>query len=286
MPFEDFARSAGRILIEEFGRSTAALRSLPSFLIIGAKRAGTTSLYRYLEQHPNVAPMFPSARMPLMRENQKGVHYFDSHAHRSTRWYRGHFPTRTTLSSRRAIVGEASPYYLFHPLAALRAAQVVPAAKIIVLLREPIKRTQSAWSEQTRNGIERLSFREALAAESARVGNDEARLTDGTVRYSFAHEFQTYASQSCYVASLDRWRTNFGPDQLLVIRSEDLYREPDATTQRVTTFLGLAPAPLKTAEPWNASASQSIETDIAATLAARFQDDLTQLHDQYGISWT
>lgn len=285
MPFEDFARRAGRTLLEEFGRSTARLRALPSFLLIGAKRAGTTSLWRYLEQHPDIAPLFPSARLPLMRQNQKGVHYFDSHAQRSVNWYRGHFPTEAYIARRGAIVGEASPYYLFHPRAAERAARVVPHAKVIVLLREPLDRTHSAWSEQARNGIERLSFREALAAERARVGNDEARLAAGTIQYSFAHEFQTYAAQSRYTTSLDRWQRCFGAQQMLVLRSEDLYREPEATTRVVTTFLGLAPAPLRDPDPWNASARLPIDDDLTQALTTQFHDDRAELRDRYGITW-
>src|SRR3954471_7291878 len=107
----DWARSAGRDAVRTYGAATARWRPAPDFVIIGAKRCGTTSLYRYLGEHPHVAPLFPSARyMPLMRSDQKGVHYFDSNHERGNRWYRSHF--RTAASRRRAgqIAGEASPY--------------------------------------------------------------------------------------------------------------------------------------------------------------------------------
>ena len=286
MTFTDLARSSGRVLLTEFGRATARIRVSPDFLIIGAKRAGTTSLYRYLEQHPRVAPLFPSANLPLMRENQKGVHYFDTHAERSLSWYHGHFPTRAAMRRHSTVVGEASPYYLFHPRSAERAHHAIPTVKVIALLRNPVERTYSAWSEQRRNGIERMSFRDALAAESERVGSDEARLADGTIRYSFAHEFQTYAAQSQYATSLTRWHSLFGAAQLLVLRSEDLYLDVQGTLNRVSAFLQIAPHPLRDVAPWNATTTMPIEADLAADLADCFRQDQQRVHDEFGIAWT
>src|SRR3954447_20916038 len=110
-----WARAAGRHAVRAYGVATARWRPPPEFVIIGAKRCGTTSLFRYLGEHPQIAPMFPSARrIPLMRSDQKGVHYFESNHERGPRWYRSHF--RTAWARKRAgqITGEGSPYYLFH----------------------------------------------------------------------------------------------------------------------------------------------------------------------------
>ena len=83
------------------GLATARLRPLPDFLILGAQKAGTTALYAYLRWHPDITgPSF------------KEVSFFDRHYAQGERWYRAHLPLR-----RRALVGEASPSYLFHPLA-------------------------------------------------------------------------------------------------------------------------------------------------------------------------
>jgi len=152
-------RRAGRALVLGYGAATARWRTVPDFLLIGAKRSGSTSLFRYLGEHPQVAPLFPSARLlPIMREDQKGVHYFDSNSTHRLAWYRAHFRSDVARARQAralgapVITGEASPYYLFHPLAAERAAAAVPHARIIVLLREPVARTYSHWSEQRRNG--------------------------------------------------------------------------------------------------------------------------------------
>src|SRR4051812_47005739 len=158
---------AGRQFFRSSGALTAPFRPMPDFVLIGAKRGGTTSLYYHLLRHPQILPLFPTARFLPKRREAKGAHFFDSNYERGDRWYRSHFPSSATraLTARRqggpAIVGEASPYYLFHPLAAERMAAANPSAKILVSLRDPLERTFSHYREQKRNGVETLSFEEA-----------------------------------------------------------------------------------------------------------------------------
>src|SRR5215207_413890 len=98
-------------------RASSNARMLPTFLVVGAKRAGTSSLYRYLTAHPEVRPCVSG----------KGTHYFDVSFGRGWRWYRSSFP----LAVRGGITGEASPYYMFHPLAPSRIAAALPDARLI-----------------------------------------------------------------------------------------------------------------------------------------------------------
>ena len=111
-------------------------------------------------------------------------------------------PPKFYLLSAAAFAAEASPYYLFHPRAAERAAAELPTTQFVAMLRDPVERTVSHWAEQTRNGVEVMSLADALDAESDRIGDDAERLADGTLRVSNAHEQQSYASQSEYGASL------------------------------------------------------------------------------------
>ena len=124
----------GRDGIRAWGQATARWRSDPEFLVIGAKRGGSTSFYYDLARHPQIAPLFPRPDHLPKAELTKGVHYFDVQYDRGARWYRSHLPS--TLARRRlaarsgdpVVTGEASPYYLFHPAAAQRAAALVPHA--------------------------------------------------------------------------------------------------------------------------------------------------------------
>ena len=271
--------------------ATADLRADPDIVIIGVKRGGTTSLFRDLEGHPSMCPMVPSARRLPLRENMKGAHYFDSDMTQSGRRYRSHFPTSTTRSLRAkrtgaAFTAEASPYYLFHPLAARRAAAALPRARYVVMLRDPVERTVSHWAEQTRNGVETLSLRDALDAEQQRVGDAAERLTDGTLGASSAHEQQSYAAQSEYAASLDRWIDTVGRDRLIVVFSEDYYTDPAKVIGTVLDASGLPPMPSgHESEHRNAAPRPSkLDAAIDAELTDRFRPDVVQLTERLGLT--
>ena len=163
----------GAVIAQQIAAApTARLRTLPDYLIVGAQRAGTTTLQKHLFLHPDV---MPPGRV-------KGVHFFDTNFGRSPLWYRSHFPT--TRARARAehgtghpvVTGEASPYYLFHPQCASRIADIIPEARIVMLLRDPVARAYSHYLHEERRGFEDLPLEEALAAEPSRLAGDEAKL--------------------------------------------------------------------------------------------------------------
>lgn len=277
-------RIAGRKAIRAGGVLTAPLRPLPDFVIIGAKRGGTTSLFRYLLGHPRVLPMFPSARRLPLALDSKGVHYFDTGFHHGGAWYRSHFPSvaARALASRRAggrvVAGEASPYYLFHPWAAERAADAIGSARLVALLRDPVERTYSHYREQVRNGKEALGFEAALDAEPERLAH--ARRSDTQWVESFAYEHQGYVTQSEYAPALARWLARFPRAQLLILRSEDFYADPQVTYEQVLRFLDLPAHPLVDVAPWNAAPGEVMNPVTRKRLRAHFasyNDQLTAL---------
>ncbi len=273
-------KAAGRSAVRAYGMATATWRPPPEFVIIGAKRSGTTSLFRYLGEHPQVAPLFPSARhLPLMRSDQKGVHYFESNHRRGSRWYRSHFRTAQARKRAGQITGEASPYYLFHPRVPQLAAAEIPSARLIALLRDPVERTYSHWSEQRRNGVETLSFEDALAAEPERLAGELERLLRDPEAVSFPYEQQSYALQSEYATSIERWLAYFPREQMLVLRSEELYADPQATYDRVTDFLGLERHTLLQPEPWNAAPRTKLAPDVRDALVERFAPSEARLRE-------
>lgn len=275
--------------VRQYGQLTAGARVDPDFLLIGAKRGGTTSLYRYLAQHPDVLPLFPSPRLMPLREETKGVHYFDANYFRGRSWYRSHFPAaayRAALEmrrGRRTVVGDGSPYYLFHPLAAQRAAGDVPHAKILVLLRNPADRAYSHWKERRREGAEPLSFVDALAAEPERLAGEEARILTEPGYHSTAHEDQSYLSQSRYLEPLQRWLAVFPREQFCLLASEDLYCDPQAAMDRVTAFLDLEPYRLGDARPWNEAVGDQLPIEVRAQLDERVADHNRQLANECGL---
>ncbi|HET8640542.1 MAG TPA: sulfotransferase domain-containing protein, partial [Pseudonocardiaceae bacterium] len=166
------ARAAVRAVTRTVGRWTADGRLRPGFLIVGAQRCGTTSLFKTLSQHPAVLPAV----------FHKGVHYFDTGYHHGLAWYLGHFPTvRAAEAVRRqhgvpAVTGESSPYYMFHPLAPQRIAADLPGVRLLVLLRDPVERAYSAHAHELARGYETEAFETALELEPARVAGERERL--------------------------------------------------------------------------------------------------------------
>ncbi|MDH3707129.1 MAG: sulfotransferase domain-containing protein [Acidimicrobiia bacterium] len=214
---------------------TAGLRTLPTFLIIGAQRSGTTSLYYYLERHRDVyGPV-----------RDKGVHYFDTDYGRSVAWYRSHFPLRARLerSGRPWAVGEASPYYLFHPEIPARVARLVPGVRAIAILRDPVQRTVSHHHHEVARGHEHLPLGRALDAEAERLAGEAELLAADPTAVSYPHMHHGYVARSLYAPQIERWLEYVAPEQLLLLRTEDLQRDPIATLGRVTDFLGVEPLP-------------------------------------------
>ena len=214
--------AAARVVLR---RPTARLRATPDFLIVGAQRAGTTSLYRYLAEHPAVAP-------PVRKE----IQYFSLHHDRGDGWYRAHFP----LAGRGRKTFEATPYYLFHPVAPERAATTVPQVKVIALLRDPVSRAFSQWQHNAARGLEHLGFEAALDAETERLAGEEERLVNESGYHSDRHRLWSYAARGCYADQLERWLAHYPRERVLVLRSEDLYNRPGATYGRALEFLGLS----------------------------------------------
>jgi hypothetical protein len=270
-------RTVARAGVRGFGILTSPARPGPDFLIIGAKRCGTTSLHAHLQAHPNVLPLFPAPGVLPMRAPIKGVHYFDHNAGRGEAWYRSHFPTslQRAQAERRlggpVLAGEASPYYLHHPLAAARARRSVPEARLIVLVRDPVERASSHYREQRRRGFEPLgTFEEALAAEPGRTEGEVERLVADPRYRSFTFEHQAYAGQGEYVEALERWADAFGPEAMCVLRSEDLFADVQGRYDAVLRFLGLPAHHLGDVAPRNATVGEPMAEGTAAALLERF----------------
>ncbi|GAA2030663.1 sulfotransferase [Pseudokineococcus marinus] len=252
-------------------RATASLRLEPDFLIVGAQRCGTTSMFKTLAQHPSVAP-------PFLR---KGVHYFDKNRDRDHLWYRSHFPVAATSRLRRSgarpITGESSPYYMFHPTAAARIADELPQVRLIALLRDPVERAYSSHSHESARGYETESFPRALELEDSRTsGEREAMLADPAYD-SFSLQHHAYLARGRYVEQLRRLEGIVGRDRLLVVDSQDFFDSPEGVFPAVCRHLGLAPHEDISFERHNARGRSPMDAGLRRELEehfAPFDDEL------------
>lgn len=237
---------------------TAAARVLPDFLVLGTMRGGTSSLYRYLSTHPDVAPSL-----------RKETEYFTWEYVRGEHWYRAHFTlaaraaTHRFRTGRQLLAFEATPYYLVHPGAPARAAELVPSAKLVVLLREPVARAYSHYQHMARLGFEPLPFDEAVKCEGDRIRSSDK-----------AHHRFSYLGRGLYAEQIQRWRDYFPPSQMLVLPSEDLYSRPAEAYGEILDFLGLErrfPSVFENASAAGGSRSTAIDSALRASLLEYFE---------------
>lgn len=223
-----------RLLHEQIDRAinlrnrlfTSPNNPLPDCLIIGAKRAGTTWLYYNMIHHPQIAA---AAR--------KEVHYFDLNHHLGPNWYRSFF--KPAKPGAPALNIEASPYYLFHPAVPARVKALLPDARFIALLRDPVERAWSEYMHSRQRGLEPLEFSEALEAEASRLRGEEDRILANPRYLSHAHRYQAYQTRGIYSRQLARWFEHFPRDRFLILQAEDMQRNPLEMFGRVVDFLGL-----------------------------------------------
>ena len=237
-------RAVGPEPLTQFGRrayaraseATAGLRMEPGFILIGAQRCGTTSLFRALAAHPQVMP-------PTFH---KGVNYFDLNYYRGARWYRAHFPV-AEIARRRAehrgapVAFEASGYYLYHPQAMERLGHDLPGVKLVAMLRDPVERAFSAHKHELARGYEHEGFERALALEDDRLAGEVERIRADPGYESFAHRHYSYRHRGQYADQLDRVFEYFPRAQVHVIDSAGYFSQPAGEYRQLLEFLGLTP---------------------------------------------
>jgi Sulfotransferase domain len=188
----------------------------PNFIIVGAMRSGTTTLFTYLSRHPDVF-------MPP----QKELHYFDVHYGEGIGWYERWFDVGHDVCAR----GEASQTYMYDPASVERISLDLPSARLIAILRDPVDRAYSHYWMNRSRGREDLSFEEALVAESTRIGRP-----DGLDKFVYS-----YADRGRYVVQLERLSVTYPRDRLLVLLFDDLVADPDGTAATLYRFLEVDP---------------------------------------------
>ncbi len=246
---------------------------MPDFLIIGTQKGGTTSLYNYLIQHPQVLPAA-----------QKEVHFFDFNFHQSIDWYREQFPPQSP--EKPMLTGEASPYYLFHPLVPQRVKDLVPTVKLIVLLRNPVDRAWSHYNHEVRWGFEALSFAEAIAQEPERLAGEVEKMFADQNHYSYNHQHYTYLSRGIYISQLKKWLKLFPREQFLILKSEEFYANPADILAKTLAFLGLSPMKISDYPKYNAGDHSKMPDEFKFTLIKYFQEYNQQLSEELFLNFS
>jgi Sulfotransferase domain len=260
----------------ELRRATAPLRPLPDFVIIGADESGALSLYRALCEHP-----------ALCRSVAPEVHFFDVRFTYGRRWYHGQFPTRgrrkaiERRTGMRTLAGEVSPYYLFHPFAPKRAADLVPEAKLVALLRNPIERAILRYELMVQVGREQRSLEEALTADKRRLDAGVSFAPQDYDDPNGAARHHSYLERGHYAEQLERWFRYFDPAQLLILEARTVTASEGM--ERVLQFLGVPAGGWVPSVPFDPC--PTVESGLWTRLARHFAPHNERLFDLLGQHW-
>ena len=247
-------------------RPSSGLRMLPSFVVAGAQKACTTSLFEMIGRHPDVTPA-------VLKETR----HFDLTPDRPVDEYRSYFPIRAATSQR--ITGEATPDYLLFPWVPDALAAAVPRVRVIVILRDPVDRAFSHYCHAVARGEEHLDFEAALEAEPGRLADGPvAPGTAAAMRYS---RF-SYAARGRYAEQLRRWFAAFPRERLLVLQFRDLAERPQDVFDQTTAFLGLRAITVSGPTTYNVGSSEAIPSRSRRRLSDYFAPHDTELADLLG----
>jgi hypothetical protein len=239
----------------------------PRFIIIGAEKCGTTSLYDDICRHPQVLSAL-----------EKEPYYFSEMYDRGRDWYMANFPHIREGSN--LITGEASTMYLTDAHAAGRVAADLPNVRLLVIMRDPVARAVSQYNQLAKLGRIKKSLDQAFAAEF------EVLRTAGDDLYG-ARQQCYEAGKAClwrslYMIFVERWLGYFPPTQLLALRSEDYFGDAEATMGRVWMFLGLDPAQRASSISNQGEKTASISDSLTTQLRGYFEPFNRRLYGTLG----
>jgi hypothetical protein len=267
--------TALRSIATGWGMLTARWRMEPTFLVAGAQRSGTTTLFRLLADHPNLV-------RPTL---DKGTGYFDDNHFRGRRWYRAHFPLRALARWRArepVQTFECSGYYMFHPLAPSRIAAELPDARVVVMLRNPVDRAVSAYGHERRRGFESAGFVDALAREQERLADEVDRLTRDEHYRSFAHRHHAYLRRGEYAGQVAALIEAVGRDRVYVMDADAFFADPEAEFVALQRWLGLPVWTPDHVDKWNAGSPEPMPAQWRARLEEYFAPHDRQLEELLG----
>jgi hypothetical protein len=253
---------------------------LPDFLIIGAQKCGTTSLYEYLTQHPDIYPA-----------TVKEVGYFDRYYQKGLPWYRSQFPSAFRkiharfILRRHFLTGEASTGYILNPHSLKRIAALVPRAKLILMLRNPVDRAYSHYQHTLRMKREPLSFEDAVNKESERIADSWKRMLEDEDYYNLDIARYAYLKTGLYVDQVRVLLRYFPKKRLLVIKNEEFDEDPSAIVRRVLEFLGVEIREPLNYGRHNTGQYQCMDPIVRTKLIDYFRPHNQELYEVLGVNY-
>ena len=253
---------------------TSQDRVLPNYIIIGVQKGGTSSLFRYLTRHPNVLAGY-----------KKEVKFFDGNYQKGLDWYRFNFPLVSQMSDPQAQTGEASPSYVFHPLVSQRIVEALPNIKLVLMLRDPVARAYSHYQGNLRKDHEKVSFDEAIDQEENRLKGEREKIIADQRYPMYSYLVYSYLARGVYIDQVKNWFKSFPREQVLILKSEDFFKDPPKVFQRVLTFLGLPDWKLDKYDIFNFGGYEKMDDFMEDKLRKYFYPHNQELYEYLGTNF-
>jgi len=241
---------------------TSSVRLLPNFIIVGAVRCGTTSLYYNICEHSCVLPAAYDE-----------IGFFDSNYELGINWYKSMFPTKfkrkkIELKTGICITGEDTPFYFWDKKSIERIKREIPKIKLIILLRNPIDRAYSNYYLGVRLGSESLSFEDSIKKEIELLEKNNDIESDGIEKFLRP---RSYIAKGLYHHQIKNWFKIFSKDQILVLSTENLAKNPHQTLEQIFNFLDLPNEQIKNLQNRKVANYQKMNKDTRQFLKKLFE---------------
>ena len=211
---------------------TGSIRVLPDFLVIGAKRCGTTSLFHHLPEHPCIS-----------KSPYDNMGFFNENFHLGVNWYKSFFPTVSTRNKIKSKFGNSLAFdvtttYMEEESTANNVYQIKPNMKIIVILRNPVDRAYSQYHLNVREKIEKRSFEDTIK-ENMDILNKE-NYKSNEIKLKFSVEENNYLKKSLYALQLKHWLKIFPRENILVLSTEEFEKNQQVIYNKIFEFLNIS----------------------------------------------
>jgi len=214
---------------------TGPLRVLPDFLVIGVKRCGTTSLFHNLPKHPSI-----------LNSHHDGIGFFNDNYQLGVNWYRSFFPTIFSKNKTIRKYGDCKTFdvttrYIEDGTTAKKIKKIIPNAKIIVMLRNPVDRAYSQFNVSVKEKVETRNFHDAISEEIDDLENNNMNKEN----FEIAKNEFDYIKKGMYASQLKPWFDTIPKDNIGIFSIEDFKKNSQNTYNMIFKFLGISDFDIK-----------------------------------------
>ena len=242
---------------------TGSIRVLPDFLVIGAKRCGTTSLFYHLPEHPCIS-----------KSPHDNMGFFNDNFHLGVNWYKSFFPTIFTRNKIKSEFGkflafDVTTTYMEEESTANNVYQIKPNMKIIVILRNPVDRAYSQYHLNLREKAEKRSFEDAMEENMNELNKESYERYE--IKPKFSVEENNYLKKGLYAQQLRHWLNIFPMESMLILSTEEFESNQQVIYNKIFEFLNISQFEVKNTEKMEKGSYPQMKSETRSLLLDYFR---------------